>query len=511
LIQDHIQSFFPNFTAALSKQTPTEHENGRCAVVEYIDDVHPQPTLFTGSVELRQYLLATSPKFGDDGLPKKLPKRLFILEDLPCSYILALGSRLRIPPSFFAGHYDDPATSTFNHRNPFQRSSKSQLRIRYATSNRVEVDDASRTNGGVYAFNSNVCRYLHTYDPKGLINDEARSHHMVSFWSSPIREDGTWDAVLLVDPPLVDYVRCLPSMQLVPLRPRLRDESSMPRHCLYPEMDVIPELPHGVAEWSHPYRSPQYISMFDDTLNQMVSCGQNTFTQPTNDPLAAIEITRKIAISHIIAFLRRRYLNILRVQRSQFNPDGPLRHNYLCSVSEGALSQWHKQMFDFIVGSCAAMKEFRREVEDNTIALGLPSGPHMHVDSEQSLPQWEIDGWRSVQDLARAVDDLANSLRTGYMQFITIQEARIANSTAQSVSKITVLTMLFIPLSTIAGIFSMGGDFLPGSSKSWMFWAVCIPVLLALMYFYWRQHINLMLKKGNRCLLPMFEKKSGRT
>ncbi|CAN9328655.1 unnamed protein product [Alternaria alternata] len=53
-----------------------------------------------------------------------------------------------------------------------------------------------------------------------------------------------------------------------------------------------------------------------------------------------------------------------------------------------------------------------------------------------------------------------------------MQEAQAANQNASNLAHITNLTMLFIPLSTIAAIFSMDDKFLPGKTKGWIFWSL---------------------------------------
>ncbi|KAN0108770.1 hypothetical protein V8E51_008512 [Hyaloscypha variabilis] len=506
LIQNQIRPFFPNFAASLSRQLPAEQEMGRCAVVDFRQGFSQRTSSFGNSVELRQYISETSlsPAIGYQNQPNR---RLFILEDLPLNHILTLGSGLRIPPSFFAGHYDDPASSTFNHRNPFEHHTKSQFRLRYGTSHRAEVDVPYHKRSSIYAFNTNVCRYLHAYDPKGLLYDELRSHHILSFWSSPSRIDGSWDAVLLVDPPLSKHAKCLPSMQLAPLRRELRDESSMPKHYLYPEMNALHELPEDPSEWASAYGCPLYVSVFDDVLNDFASKSQDI--SELDNPLAVVSFPRKLIIGIMLAYLRRRYLNLLRIQKTHIKPTHTLRNNYLSNFSEGALSSWHDEFFDFIVGSCAAMKELIREMDENVVSLGLPMSNRAARDSNDAkVPlQSEIDGWKSVLDLAHVVEGLTSALATGYLQYITIQEARISNGNAQSLSKITVLTMLFIPLSTVASIFSMGGDFLPGNSSAWVFWVVSIPVLMMLAYLYWRQELVQMLMKKRQSLLLLLEPK----
>lgn len=195
LIQGQTQLFFPAFAGAVLKQSNSHREQGRCAVVEFGESCSHQAVSFQDSTELRHYLLATSAKKEPDAdHPPR--RRLFILEDLPCNHILALGSRLRIPPTFFAGHYDDPTLPTFNHRNPFVRTTDSHFRLRYADSHRAEVDVPQYVKKSLFAYNTNVLRYLHAYDPEGPLYDEPRSHNVLSFWSSTVQENGSWDGRL---------------------------------------------------------------------------------------------------------------------------------------------------------------------------------------------------------------------------------------------------------------------------------------------------------------------------
>lgn len=502
LIQNQIQPYFPRFAAALAEQSPLEREEGRCAVVDFTGQQGRQINSFSIATELDQYLVDSSPPpySSGDSLPRR---RLFILEDLPCNYILALGSRLRIPPSFFAGHWEDPATSTFNHRSPFQKCSLPHFRLRYGTSNRVEIDppDSSNNNVGVLAFNTRVCRYLHMYNRNGLLYDEARSHHALSFWSSSVCEDGSWDAVLLVDPAPKEFVKCTTSRKLLPLRTRLADETSMPKYFLNPEIDVLQDLPSDCSQWAAAYSSPTYVSMFDDTLQSFHSPNANIIA--THDPLSVTDIPRRLVISISIAFTRRRYLNLVSIQNSVSRSQA-MRHNYLSSFSKSNYSSWSSELFDFIVGSRAAIKEFGREMEDNAVALGVDR-------PDSASPKWEIDGWRSIRDFTGVVEDTVDAFAAGYLQYVTIQEAHVSNSTAQSLSRITVLTMLFIPLSTVASIFSMGEGFLPGQNNSWVFWVVALPILAILSYLYWYQQLVRIWQGKKKQILPMFEKRLVKT
>ncbi|KAF2648457.1 hypothetical protein K491DRAFT_550880, partial [Lophiostoma macrostomum CBS 122681] len=481
LIENDLQPFYPKFVTAFTSQSPVEREIGRCAVVEFGSSSDRHQTMhFINSTNLHDYLSDSDIDTVCTHAPADSPprRRLFILEDLPANHTLALGSRLRIPPSFFARQWNDPASPTFNHRDIFKRSSSSQFLLRYATSNPVTISAQAHTQTNVYVFDTNVCRYLHTYKPDGLVYDEPRSHHTLSFWSSSIKVNGSWDAVLLVDPPPTRYVKCVPSGERVPIQHGAGVDSRITRLFLNPELELLQELPRDTSQWSR-YRSmPQYVSLFDDTLLMITSESQH----PVDKPIDAVEIPRRLIISTLMAFLRRRYLNLLAVQRSHLRPHHAMRHDYLYNFSEGYMSKWHDEFYNFVVGTISAMREFAREIEDNVVALNIR--PSRKRPDAGRPPQWESDGWKSIQDLTQLVDSMINSLATSYLQYISIQEARVSNANAQSLSKITVLTMLFIPLSTVASIFSMGGDFLPGEKRAWVFWVVATPVLLGLAWLY---------------------------
>lgn len=482
---------------ALAGQSLEEQEYGRCVVVDFTEARTCQTTNFTTARELSSYFTHSSsrPLVAADGAPAR--RRLFVMEDLPRNHILSLGTRLRIPPSFFAGHWADPCSSTFNHRNPFWRCALPHFRLRYATSQRVEVDTPSGPSANIFAFDTRVSRHLFTYDRNGRVYDEAKSHHAVSFWSSHPREDGSWDAVLLVDPAPGARVRCLDTGMFFELRTKLADELSMPDRFLYPEMNVLQELPADDLQWTTLSATPQYGSMFDDTIRafEQIEFDMNI----TSDPLSATNYVRKLVASTSIAYLRRRYLNLVNIQKSDTMLQ-MMRQNYLASFSKNSYASWSSEFFDFIVGSQAAVKVFGREMEDNIAALGLN-------DSVCLAPQWERDAWLTVKELTAVVAETIDAFASGYLQYVTIQEARASSGNAQSLSRITVLTMLFIPLSTVASIFSMGGEFLPGQAKSWVFWAAALPLLAVIAYLYWCRVLDQKWQRKTQNLLPLFKSK----
>jgi hypothetical protein len=73
-----------------------------------------------------------------------------------------------------------------------------------------------------------------------------------------------------------------------------------------------------------------------------------------------------------------------------------------------------------------------------------------------------------------------------------------------------------VPVSLVSGIMSMGGDFTPGGSKFWIFFAVAAPIVAVVYMFLftqfleWAEHPIKKLKKAlkkEEALLPRFFEK----
>jgi hypothetical protein len=171
-----------------------------------------------------------------------------------------------------------------------------------------------------------------------------------------------------------------------------------------------------------------------------------------------VDNPRKLVLATLIAYIRGRYLLLMSCQKTQ-QIQNALRHNFLVNFSDSSFSSWSNEFFDFMFGSYAAMNEWSRETEENMTALGVESPKY-------DVPQWKIDGWGSFRDMSHAVGAMTQAFVNNYISYATISEAHTSNGSAQSLSKITLLTMPLIPLSTVASIFSMSDDFLPGKTRA---------------------------------------------
>lgn len=206
LLNCQLGRLFPKFVSNLQVQTPLEREMGRAAVLEYSKGICSGQKVVKSSTELQEYLEQTAI------IQARNPRqRLFLLEDLSRNYIEVLGSQLRIPPSFFGAHWDEPSAPTFNHRSPFCRFSEGGFLIRYPSNQPIEIDKESSLDSNVYSWIANVNRHIYCYNPKGPLIDYPKSHHILSFWTTGMGTDDSWDGksrlpYLLIAPHLLMYL-----------------------------------------------------------------------------------------------------------------------------------------------------------------------------------------------------------------------------------------------------------------------------------------------------------------
>ncbi|KAF2266769.1 hypothetical protein CC78DRAFT_614590 [Lojkania enalia] len=85
-----------------------------------------------------------------------------------------------------------------------------------------------------------------------------------------------------------------------------------------------------------------------------------------------------------------------------------------------------------------------------------------------------LDSKRSREDSERASRDSERSVQ-------------LSESSNQLIKLGQLLILVFTPASFAHGLFSMGGDFLPGNKRFWVFFAVAVPlsIITQLMFFIW--------------------------
>ncbi|KAI9865404.1 MAG: hypothetical protein M1813_002294 [Trichoglossum hirsutum] len=115
---------------------------------------------------------------------------------------------------------------------------------------------------------------------------------------------------------------------------------------------------------------------------------------------------------------------------------------------------------------------------------------------------WEIveNDYKFLIDTIGIDDRQLKSIISVIASLLQISESRRSVQETVSLTRLSNLTLIFLPLTFVSGLFSMTGDVAPGSSHFWVYFAVAIPVAVitfnVTMYFWWFRSLPRAAPKG---------------
>jgi hypothetical protein len=214
---------------------------------------------------------------------------------------------------------------------------------------------------------------------------------------------------------------------------------------LCPLYSAFPDLPLDEEAWDASQRSPNMSSMYDDIV-RLYRTGQY-------EMLRIPELCRRI---------------VLWSWRAQVNLSAKLVKEVVVDLLLNAASspQSTDRTAWRLVQAKLQIQSLEESIQFNMNVLGI-GGPRSIAEA------WEAEDWKSLENTIATVGrgiDVVYEFQT--------QRAGIQGTT--SVKNLTSVAILFAPVSVIAGIFAMGGEFAAGDKRFWVFWAVSIPLMSVL-------------------------------
>ena len=141
--------------------------------------------------------------------------------------------------------------------------------------------------------------------------------------------------------------------------------------------------------------------------------------------------------------------------------------------------EWVEERWKDLQAWTRQCSKYCESVEETMYSFEIPRA------SEVSK-SWETSGKdiyiiRKLLSMSNRSNDLLASF-TGLAGILgnrkALKEANRSLQEAKSVKTLTFLGMLFLPLSLASGLLSMSGDYSPGASQFWIYFAIAIPLIL---------------------------------
>ncbi|KAK1454860.1 hypothetical protein CMEL01_03620 [Colletotrichum melonis] len=454
---------YPGFVSHLKQQDGPLREEGRVAVIEFKDSQAPQAKRIRTSTALRR-CFEDSPQSSVD------IRRLFVMEGLPRNFIKAFGARLRVPPSFFSAHWTSPrnAIGTWINRPPRNYDHNDRFLLTFAKMHWVRVKPLAEDNSNLlYWMDSSIHRHLSPSTIFGASDGPLLSWEQVSFWS--VAKGGSWDAIILVDPPLRNSVRW--------------GESPVPREVDHEPKQPVFDLPPVLGQegcWYPSYQSeyeaidrvkpdkvkvPAMVSLFDDMLLLYPLKARDS----TSNTIDCADVCRRLVLSAWTARLRVIEAQIAQERSRLSVEDATSVKNIDDLLALSWTRPWRPRDFSRLTRAASVLVGIDAELRRNLDALGLNSPHH-------NLCIWEADAWKRLLQATELSKSRVDSMIQTYLQATSIRQSL-------SAGHLTSMATLFIPMSLVAAIFSMNGNFAAGESHFWIFWVVAIPLVLLGCFF----------------------------
>jgi hypothetical protein len=277
------------------------------------------------------------------------------------------------------------------------------------------------------------------------------------------------------------------------------------------DADCIPNranhevLPTDPKDW----KNAELRNRFDSVFDKVVTAYSKLDINNGDTPFVFTKLIRRIALEKWNKFLNHA-IHCLVLTKGE-----PYSNNSHFNSPVSTL--WAQTNAEWLL---ARMVKWSRRLGTehttvNTIMRGL--GMSMHERNQNGvLDNREAEQWRYIDDKILEYKGLYDDCAASYIQVMALREAQNSNMQAKSVGRITLVAALFVPVSLVSGIMSMGGDFTPGGSKFWIFFAVAAPIVAVVYMFLctqlleWAEHPIKKLKKAlkkEEALLPRFFEK----
>jgi hypothetical protein len=249
-------------------------------------------------------------------------------------------------------------------------------------------------------------------------------------------------------------------------------------------------LPSEITDWKNIQSQPRLLSTFDKLLLAYA----NAKGKVTDDLVSATLVYQRY-LGYLWTDLQSR----LNDYRELYNTLHFMIH--FNRVVKTWFQSWNLEVstetFRRLVFAKAAIEIMGDGIVHNMRVLRLGS-------PNSTFSESDIESWEALKEIGSSLRQKISGLMDAYVQEAGLQENQLSNYQARNIGRLTSLATILVPLSVTAGMFSMGGEFLPGESKFWIFWAVTAPMILVLSLLLFAQGIQSLGRMAYSIILYIF-------
>ncbi|KAI9775220.1 MAG: hypothetical protein M1839_001338 [Geoglossum umbratile] len=384
--------------------------------------------------------------------------RMLIVEDLTADVIELLGSSLEIDPLFFASHLHTSRSGKTAKRPDTRLLPSATKHLKFlSTIYHRPISFATDLVPFKLLCDANVWRKVGAWPAPGSVSVGFTQRAFSTLVN--VNNCGIWFGLALVDPPVRNTFFMDGREQQRPKTPVLFHSEQFQGG-----YDAFPFTRPSSNDGTH---SPPRYSLFDDLIYYWTEELPSVF-----DPRAPAILSLSYYPLKIIVAEWMNFANVMHytVENLEFSIEG-------LSTAPLELQRLESDL--------AHLQGFRRRTVDSSNKMNsLVYAVKSLTPEPPSLETWEsllgdIEHVIYRIDMySRRLDALVPVLSS----YVQVAESRRSMVETKSITRLTYLALVFVPLTFVSSIFSMSEDILPGKKNFWIYFAVAIPLMVVVLF-----------------------------
>jgi hypothetical protein len=237
-------------------------------------------------------------------------------------------------------------------------------------------------------------------------------------------------------------------------------------------------------------RGPQRISTLDDICHYWQHVATpDQITSSIASPFQSAQFQLHIVASIWMNTLEHISSLLSELEKTLWNIEGQISPNPSDKDKERYMRQFTISLHE-VNTMRRRLGWYVPEMEANLSVLGI--SPSSTIPSRAGSQGAETSfgyeqNFLAIYNKLQAFQRWSETLRSVITGHVNLMETEKSISDSKSLSRLTILGFIFVPVSFVCSFFSMGGDFALGQNKFWIYFVVVVPLTLLILGFgFWK-------------------------
>lgn len=485
---------------------------GRVGVLEFVPGKQPEFVDLSNPEKLREYLDGVHPGAA-------CQNRLFLLEDLDETNLEILGAALLIDPVVLADHlftYHFSQNHTVPHRTlPSLTHPARSFTLRYYELRETDDRQAeSQTLNRRRTF-ARVSREIDRWqDLPSRWKGQGDTYvdlvrHNVSFWCDESESPGSkthkrpypWNgqspslwrvspapnapaAILLVDPPIASQQAVGRGYYYV--LDRERDREAWRAQIQWSRAYRVGYSDLRPWQSSHASTAPSRRSMFDDVVFYWQQADRREIELVFDHCVNATLFVHQIVASHWLEFLDLQLKTLSTIDLTSRRKRGASVRRVLTTEEWKDELEYYNERLSLLGIFQRRLMWYEQEMLLNLERLGVAPGVTGGEDPVSTSLRAARRDFQAIFCQLELHKSRADNLVGIVADSINLSSALRNLHEARFGLRLSLVGAIFFPVTLVATLFSMGGDYQPGAKDFWIPWVVAVPLVIILVFMIWQ-------------------------